>query len=158
MKRLEDMFERGCVKDGATHQPIYLDGTKSAREFCWDGGIANAFPYFDQNTTIITPLAVDFSSNLSINPSIEDDYKKRFQTVRHLPLSSHVQLHLTPDNGLTWKQILLSPTDEELQMRFDQGYKNAYTFLNSEQPTSDPSGDASREAAESGTAAHGLSS
>jgi hypothetical protein len=144
-----------CVKDGATHQPVRLDKNKSVREFCWDGGIANCFPYFDGNTTIITPLAVEFKEHVSINPSIDDRYRSKYKSVRHLSLSPHVRLHLTPENGVTWKQILLSPTEDELQWRFDQGYENAATFLESQEATLDESGEAAEVAAESSTSAIG---
>ncbi|GKZ00397.1 patatin-like phospholipase domain-containing protein 2 [Mayamaea pseudoterrestris] len=157
MRRLEDMLDRGCVKDGTDHKLVQRDvADKTAREFCWDGGIANCFPYFDDNTVMVTPLAVDFPSHLSINPSVDRKYRDSYKSMRYLSLTPHVRLHLTPSNGLTWKQILWSPTDDELQRRFDQGYENAETFLEMEEAVVDDSGEAAKAAAASGTTATGL--
>jgi predicted acylesterase/phospholipase RssA len=135
MKRLEEMFELGAVKSGATHQVVKLDHEKSVREFCWDGGIANCFPYYDKDTTIVTPLAVDFQNHRSINPSIEDSSAATAapdvstSTRRYLQLNPGVRMHLSHANGLTWRHISWGSIDDVLLGWFDRGHANATTYL-----------------------------
>jgi hypothetical protein len=121
--RMNDMIQAGCVKkaSGEPVEPL----TKLGREICWDGGLANTFPFIDSESIIVTPLAASFEHNKSINPSIEYEGKR----VRSFPLTPSVRIHMTPENAASFRQIVLSSDDAVLNAKFTQGYDNAYSFL-----------------------------
>lgn len=123
-RQLEDMIQAGCVKkaNGDVLQPAM---GASQREFCWDGGLVNAFPYIDSSTVIVTPIAADFADNASINPSIHYD-----GPTRSFALNDRVKVHLTMDNLRTMRQIATSSSDVDLQARFTDGFDDARAFLN----------------------------
>lgn len=126
--RLRDMIAAGHVKYAATGEPIPahdLDSSKQAREICWDGGLVDAFPYIDQDTVIVSPLAISVSENATINPSVEYDHS----SIRLVRVNDRIQLHWTSANAHTLRHITFSSDDEVLHAKFAQGFDNTYSWL-----------------------------
>ncbi|KAL7539673.1 hypothetical protein ACHAXR_012183 [Thalassiosira sp. AJA248-18] len=118
----------------------------------WDGGIADVFPTFDDSTVVVTPLNGLFP-NPSISPKIPDSetdatisdeggaddgqQKQSSQltallqnylpaTFRHCPKS---ELGLNSKNAQTALKMIFSSDDDELYLRFREGYDDARRFL-----------------------------
>lgn len=127
-ERIDAMWAQGRIKQGRTGEPLELPTTDTKRELIWDGGLVNAFPFFDSDTIIVCPLAASFSNNPSINPSIMYQYHVRTMTVSH-----NVDLHLTRDNLITFRRLLLSSDESSLRAKFEQGYTNAAQFLDDQE-------------------------
>lgn len=126
-QRLLEMVQHGCVKKGLTGEPLQVSEISSdLRELYWDGGLVNAFPVFDENTVIVTPIAADFV-NESIDPSIE--YRDKGLPIRKWKANPTTQLHMTTANLHTFRSLVLNPDEANLQSFFDKGYDNALTFL-----------------------------
>lgn len=129
-KQLKDMIQAGCVKD-STGLPLTLtSGEDDIREICWDGGLVNNFPLFDDDTVMITPLAADFFPNASINPGIEHQDSASLQSIRKWAINDLVQIHITSANMITLRMIVLSSEDRQLESKYAEGYDNARLFLN----------------------------
>lgn len=123
--RLHDMIEEGCVKQGSTGEPVLAaSNRKGGREVAWDGGLANGFPFFDEHTLIVSPLAADFK-HAAISPAISYAGRK----TRAFPLSPDVRLHLTAENLLAFRYITMSSDEAVLQSKYALGYDNAKVFL-----------------------------
>eukprot|EP00977_Amphora_coffeiformis_P022770 scaffold11454_cov168-Amphora_coffeaeformis.AAC.20 len=126
-QRLQEMLQHGCVKQGLTGEPLRpSDVSSDLRELYWDGGLVNAFPIFDANTVIITPIAADFV-NKSINPSIE--YRKRSFPLRKWQANPTTKVHMTAANAHTFRSLVLNPDENNLQFFFAKGYDNGLAFL-----------------------------
>ena len=126
--RLQEMVRHGCVKQGLTGEPLRpSDVSTDLRELYWDGGLVNAFPVYDANTVIITPIAADFV-NESINPSIEYRNKKGFP-MRKWQANPTTKVHMTAANAHTFRSLVLNPDEENLQFFFAKGYDNGVAFL-----------------------------
>ena len=126
-ERLKDMVRAGCVKKGVSGEPLRLSEVSSdLRELYWDGGLVNAFPIFDKNTIIVTPIAADFV-NPSINPSL--DYSDKGLQIRKLQANPTTKLHLTSANLHTFRSLLLNTDESNLQSFYARGYDNCLTFL-----------------------------
>ena len=126
-RRIQEMVQAGCVKKGATGEPLRLSEVSAdLRELYWDGGLVNAFPIFDQDTIIVTPIAADFR-NLSINPSIE--YCDKGLSVRKWPANPTTKLHMTTSNLHTFQSLLLNTEPDNLQYFYARGYDNCLAFL-----------------------------
>ena len=162
-QQLDDMIRDGCVKKGTTGETIpqssfsmqsqqqngnindgnstssqTISGATSVREICWDGGLVNAFPTFDQETIIVSPIAADFRYNPSISPAIE------YQETTNIPSSSSsmvanavlrkvvlnpvVTVYVTAANMANFKMMIISSDDELLHNKFHQGYDNAKQY------------------------------
>ena len=118
-QRLHDMVQAGCV---TTRGTVPVD---AGREVFWDGGLVNAFPTYDRDTVIVTPIAADFTHNASINPSIAQP-----SSTRKLAVNPNLAIHLTMGNLHTFLGGLLSPDQNNLESFFAQGYDGALKFLN----------------------------
>jgi hypothetical protein len=126
-ERLRDMIDAGCVLYTSSGVPLprLSKDHDSVREICWDGGLVNGFPFFDDDTLMVCPLAADFHTNPTINPGIEYDWN----TVRHVQIDPRVRLHLTTANMALLRRIIFSSDDEVLESNFIEGYDHAYLFL-----------------------------
>ena len=140
-RRLQDMQQAGLVKDGVTGQPLPalppIPSKMSTREWYWDGGLVNAFPVFDRQTLIVTPIAADFAHNPSINPSLA--YRARPQanhttSIRTFRLPhAKANVHLTAANWRTFQSLLLNPDEANLRNFYAQGYEHACLYLEQQQ-------------------------
>ena len=109
----------------------------STREICWDGGLVNAFPTFDPETIIVSPIAADFRYNPSISPAIEytteNSTNRRTTAVSNVvmgkvELNPVVTVYVTAANMANFKSMIISSDDDVLQNKFHQGYDNAKEF------------------------------
>lgn len=133
--------------DGTRISPQFTNGPRTVREICWDGGLVNAFPTFDHETIIVSPIAADFQNNPSINPAIEyNNYDSSTVTgSTHNPPSTRkmtvsnvvmgkvvlnpiVTVHVTAANVVNIKSMIISSDDDILQNKFHQGYDNAKQY------------------------------
>mmetsp|Transcript_659 Transcript_659/g.1594 ORF Transcript_659/g.1594 Transcript_659/m.1594 type:complete len:421 (-) Transcript_659:1187-2449(-) len=152
-RQLREMTRLGLVKDGKTGLPSAQSETETGIERSsqdeeddstqyWDGGIADLFPTFDDNTTIVSPISGMYS-NPTICPSMQQpnevennssvSYLLRSYvpslpaTFRHCSKSS---LGLNMENARAVKDMILSSDDEQLYQRFKEGYDDTTRFLN----------------------------
>lgn len=124
-RQVNEMIAAGCVKHGVTGQPI-PPLPLSSREICWDGGLVNAFPIVDEETLMVSPVAVQFSKHAhTINPALQTTGV----VVRALRLNEWVSFHLTADNAIRLRQIVMSSDATVLQARFAEGYDDAQKYL-----------------------------
>lgn len=129
--RLQEMVGMGCVKNLSGEPLSPMELSSDLRELYWDGGLVNAFPIFDEDTVIVTPIAADFS-NVSINPSVEyrDEDKEGLQSMRSLKsVVANPNIHITTANLHTFRSLLLDPAESNLQAFYAKGYDNAVAFL-----------------------------
>jgi len=156
-RQLREMTRLGLVKDGKTGLPSAQSETETGIERSsqdeeddstqyWDGGIADVFPTFDDNTIIVSPISGMYS-NPTICPSMQQPNEVENQsldnssvsyllrsyvpslpaTFRHCPKSS---LGLNMGNARAVKDMILSSDDEQLYQRFKEGYDDTTRFLN----------------------------
>jgi hypothetical protein len=125
-RQVHAMMAEGCVKHGVTGQPIVPHPDVTSREICWDGGLVNAFPIVDQQTLMVAPVAVDFPHHPhTINPAV----RQSRCPVRVLRLNQWVSFHLTRENAIRLRQIVMSSDADVLQARFAEGYDDAQHYL-----------------------------
>ena len=126
-RQVNAMIAAGCVKHGITGHPIPpLPSDLSSREICWDGGLVNAFPIVDEDTLMVAPVAVYFPKHQhTINPAI----RNTIDTVRFLRLNECVSFHLTRENAIRMRQIVMSSDTATLQARFAEGFDDAQRYL-----------------------------
>jgi len=151
-RQLREMTRLGLVKDGKTGLPSAQqseteierssqDQDDDSTQY-WDGGIADVFPTFDDNTIIVSPISGVYS-NPTICPSMQQpnevennssvSYLLRSYvpslpaTFRHCSKSS---LGLNMENAKAVKDMILSSDDEQLYQRFKEGYDDTTRFLN----------------------------
>ena len=144
-------------EDSHLNQTLRGSGNSTAaantvREICWDGGLVNAFPTFDANTIIVSPIAADFRYNASISPAIEyreatngsmNHHNNNNNSPQSPPPSSRVganrimgkvvlnpvvRVYVTAANVANIKGMIISSDDEVLQNKFHQGYDNAKQY------------------------------
>jgi hypothetical protein len=154
-RQLREMSRIGSVKDGRTglplrtqsekEQPSSHDEEDDSTQY-WDGGIADVFPTFDENTIIVSPIngmysnpaicpAMQQSNEIAehqspnINNSSVLDLLQSYvpTTFRHCSKSN---LGLNADNARAVKEMILSSDDEQLYQRFRDGYDDTTRFLN----------------------------
>jgi predicted acylesterase/phospholipase RssA len=126
-RQVHAMMAERCVKHGVTGQPIVPHQNVASREICWDGGLVNAFPIVDQQTLMVAPVAVDFPHHPhTINPATR---MSNSSTVRVLRLNQWVSFHLTRENAIRLRQIVMSSDADVLQARFAEGYDDAQHYL-----------------------------
>ena len=99
-----------------------------------DGGLCNGFPIIDEHTVLVTPIRGKFKPNRWICPSAEEEtYHLTDQADTDdddlVVLSKRVKLYMDRQNARTFRRIILSSDDSELQRRFSQGYDDAKRFL-----------------------------
>ncbi|GAX26808.1 patatin-like phospholipase domain-containing protein 3 [Fistulifera solaris] len=124
-RQVHAMMAEGCVKHGVTGQPIVPHHDVTSREICWDGGLVNAFPIIDQQTLMVAPVAVDFPYHPhTINPAMRQSSAERV-----LRLNQWVSFHLTRENAIRLRQIVVSSDADVLQARFAEGYDDAQHYL-----------------------------
>jgi hypothetical protein len=167
--RLNELEHLGMVKHGLTGLPVGNNNAKidltthegehnfqpNKSVFFWDGGIADVFPTFDDNTTIISPVNGTFT-NPAICPLIPSDelefdiinaaseegggnvIKTQQQSVGKLLRSyipttfqhcSKAQLGLNSKNARAALLMMFSSEDEVLYTKFREGYDDAKRFL-----------------------------
>lgn len=123
--RLKAMTELGMVKHGKSGTPVqnnHVSDVDNESEndvveptYYWDGGLADMFPTFDNNTVIVSPLNGLYDPNPAICPKIPDEKK----TFRHCPKS---RLGLNSKNVQVLQKMIFSSDDDELYSRFREGY------------------------------------
>lgn len=146
-RQLHEMTTLGFVKDGRTGLSIAehsFDRTDSesnkdddAFTQYWDGGIADMFPIFDDNTVIVAPVNGTYT-NPAICPTIQqpndDDSSVPKILQSFLPVTfrhcSKSNLGLNVENAQAMKEMLLSSDEERLYLRFRCGYDDATRYLN----------------------------
>jgi predicted acylesterase/phospholipase RssA len=127
--RFQEMIAHGSVKMGETGETVTLElETDTVKDIAWDGGLVHCFPFFDQDTVIVSPLAVDFEANNSISPAIEYQGSSR-TNIRRLQIDFHTSMHLTAANRRILRDMMFSSSDETLRGYFQQGYDNCQAFL-----------------------------
>ena len=152
-RQLREMSRLGSVKDGRTGLPTINPSEKEpgsqdeedddSTQY-WDGGIADVFPTFDENTIIVSPINGMYS-NPAICPAMQQSNEIENQspnnnasvldllqsyvptTFRHCSKSN---LGLNVDNTRAVKEMILSSDDEQLYQRFRDGYDDTTRFLN----------------------------
>jgi len=153
-RQLREMTRLGLVKDGRTGVPPTESEIESSRHDeeddstqYWDGGIADVFPTFDDNTIIVSPINGMYS-NPAICPALQQSNEVENQgsinnssvldrlqsyvptlpaTFRHCSKSN---LGLNVENARAVKEMILSSDDEQLYQRFRDGYDDTTRFLN----------------------------
>ena len=145
-RRLEEMEREGLVKHGTSGEPVSnLVGASQPNRInnYWDGGIADVFPTFDGNTTIVSPISGRFDTNPAICPELRPSSSmdpglgflhKALRpylpdepiTFRHCAKS---ELGLTSGNAKSAIQMIFSSSDDELVLKFKEGYDDASRFL-----------------------------
>lgn len=135
-ERLNEMIRAGCVVSANGGAPIQClppnpnnSVNEKAREICWDGGLVDGFPHFDDKTLMVSPLAADFRSNPAINPAIAEGYSRKAVITRFLQVGPRVRMHLTTANLLRFRRLVLSSDDETLESVYQEGYDHALFFL-----------------------------
>ena len=140
----------GMVKDGRTHARIEPEHDTEEQETThyWDGGIADVFPTFDDGTIIVSPINGIYK-NPAICPSLQEQHNEKeegSQSLKSESLSylirsyiptfpatfrhcSKSHLGLNVENARAVKAMLLSSDDEQLYLRFRDGYDDATRFL-----------------------------
>lgn len=102
---------------GDNHFPPFLDG-----------GLSNGFPVIDRQTVVVTPLRGRFDPNRWICPSplseTDTDNEERL-----LEVSKRVRIFMDRQNAQTFRRMILSSSESELQLRYAQGYEDAKRFL-----------------------------
>lgn len=93
-----------------------------------DGGLSNGFPIIDQKTVLVTPIRGKFEPNLWICPP-PDDQDTAPSDDDLVVLSQRVKLYMNRQNARTFRRIILSSDETELQRRYSQGYDDAKRFL-----------------------------
>lgn len=158
-RQLREMTRLGLVKDGTTGHPTQnsLDKTESEIETTnqddedddsihpqyWDGGIADVFPTFSERTVIVSPINGIYT-NPAICPRL-NEIENQSLTISSVPylLRSYIpalpatfrhcsksNLGLNVENARAVKDMILSSDDEQLYLRFREGYDDATRFLN----------------------------
>ena len=142
------MERLGFVKNGSTGISTAQSETKSAHQEVayWDGGIADLFPTFDQETIIVSPI-----SGIYRNPSICPSMLRQ-EEVEKPPLASNLlrsyiptlpatfshcpksDLGLNVENAKALKKMIISSDDNELYNKFRDGYDDATRFLRQRDP------------------------
>jgi hypothetical protein len=113
----------------------YYNKSVEGREWFWDGGLVNAFPFIDDDTLIVSPIAAKFTYNDSITPilgyrtdnnicSVDDENHINF-----IKLDSRVSVQVTTENARVLRCITFSSEDSVLEQKFSQGYDNAHQYL-----------------------------
>ena len=146
-RRLEEMEREGLVKHGTSGEPVsnFAGACQTSQNNnYWDGGIADLFPTFDGNTTIVSPISGKFDHNPAICPELlpppsKDPGGAGFLyraiqpylpdepiTVRHCAKS---ELGLTSGNVKSAIQMIFSSSDDELFSKFKEGYDDASRFI-----------------------------
>lgn len=161
--RLKDMVQLGLVRHGKTGLPVVENVDESTNneeskedkstDHYWDGGLAEMFPTFDNNTVIVSPLNGLYDPNPSISPEISDDAtftdKSGGDTQQQHPSQSTAllqnllrpylpsllpatfrhchksELGLNTKNAQTVLKMIFSSDDDELYSRFKEGYDDA---------------------------------
>ncbi len=148
--QLNEMKRLGMVIDGRTHDRIEPEHNAEEQETThfWDGGIADVFPTFDDGTVIVSPINGIYK-NPAICPSMQEqhnDEEEGSQSLKSESLSylirsyiptlpatfrhcSKSHLGLNVENARAVKTMLLSSDDEQLYLRFRDGYDDATRFL-----------------------------
>lgn len=148
--QLNEMKRLGMVKDGRTHDRIEPEHNTEEQETThfWDGGIADVFPTFDDGTVIVSPINGIYK-NPAICPSMQEQHNEKeegSQSLKSESLSylirsyiptlpatfrhcSKSHLGLNVENARAVKAMLLSSDDEQLYLRFRDGYDDATRFL-----------------------------
>ena len=121
---LHEMLDEGYVKQGLTGEPVRV-ASKQDREVAWDGGLVNAFPFIDEKTVIVCPLAASITHHATINPAIGSQSPVQ----RYYQVSQNVRLHMTAENLINFRRITVSSSDDILKEKFEQGYRNAEMFF-----------------------------
>ena len=149
-RQLHEMKRLGMVKDGRTHARIEPEHDTEEQETThyWDGGIADVFPTFDDGTIIVS-LINGIYKNPAICPSLQEQHNEKeegSQSLKSESLSylirsyiptlpatfrhcSKSHLGLNVENARAVKAMLLSSDDEQLYLRFRDGYDDATRFL-----------------------------
>lgn len=109
---LQSMANRLQIRDGDVVQ-------LRPNDFVGDGGLCEVFPYFDDETIIVTPLHASFTRHKSIRPTFVESSPIRW--------SDHAYLHWHPNNLKNLWRILRS--SEDLEDRFAEGYDDTMAFL-----------------------------
>ncbi len=146
-QQLCEMTRLGMVKGGRSESD--LDASSDEEENYstqyWDGGIADVFPTFDENTIIVSPINGMYS-NPAICPAMQqfdevEDRSLNNTSVRNLlrlylptlPATfrhcSKSNLGLNMQNARIAKEMILSSEDEQLYHRFREGYDDTTRFL-----------------------------
>jgi Patatin-like phospholipase len=103
----------------------------TTREICWDGGLVNAFPVFDNYTVIVSPLEAAFPFHSSITPSIAGTSSSDDRAIstgyqgKVLRLNEKVHLHLNSANAKAFASLLISSEDAVLERWYQEGYDHA---------------------------------
>ncbi len=147
-RQLHEMTKRGMVKDGRSGSKMNTsshDEEDHSTQY-WDGGIADVFPTFDDDTIIVSPISGMYSNPVicpamqQSNEEVEDQSLNRSsmqnllqsyvptlpETFRHCSKSN---LGLNMQNARTVKEMILSSDDEQLYERFREGYDDTTRFL-----------------------------
>ena len=137
------MDRLGFVKNGSTGISMTQSETESTNEEVqyWDGGIADLFPTFDQETVIVSPISGIYS-NPSICPSMQRKKEVEEKPVASNFLESYIptlpetfshcsksDLGLNVENAKALKKMIISSDDNELYDKFRDGYDDANRFL-----------------------------
>lgn len=123
--RFHEMVQQGFVVYSESGVPLQCSPGWSEREICWDGGLVNAFPWFDDQTIIVTPIAADFP-NPTINPGIMTGSEASIQSFQ---LDERVRIHFTSANVAILPRLILSSEEDILNAKFRDGYDHAFHFL-----------------------------
>lgn len=164
--RVKEMAKFGLVRHGKTGLPVVenVEETTNSEEskedtsteptLYWDGGLAEMFPTFDNNTVIVSPLNGLYDPNPSISPGVLDDAKFTdksggdTQQQQHPSQSTALlqnllrpyltsllpatfrhchksELGLNTKNAQTALKMIFSSDDDELYSRFKEGYDDA---------------------------------
>lgn len=147
-RQLHEMTKLGMVKDGKGESKIDTsshDEEDYSTQY-WDGGIADVFPTFDDDTIIVSPISGLYSNPVicpamqqsnevedqSLNKSSMQNLLQSYvptlpETFRHCSKSN---LGLNMQNARTVKEMILSSDDDQLYQRFREGYDDTTRYLN----------------------------
>lgn len=143
-RQLHEITRLGMVKNGSGGSeidPSSNDEEDYSTQY-WDGGIADVFPTFDDNTIIVSPISGMYS-NPAICPEMQQPNGVEDQSPAQRLLQSYVptlpatfrhcsksNLGLNMQNARIVKEMILSSDDEQLYQRFREGYDDTTRFLN----------------------------
>jgi hypothetical protein len=128
-QRIQEMADLGFIKrqDPVSGEIGTVDLSMLSRDHrdfppFVDGGLSNGFPVIDSTTVLVTPIRGRFEPNRYICPP-SDKYGNLVR-VNH-----RVQLYIDGQTVQTFRRILLSSEEEELQRQYSLGHDNAKQFL-----------------------------
>jgi Patatin-like phospholipase len=119
--RLTRLSKEGKVKD--FYGNSIAEQSKLVSPIFMDGGFVNLWPIIDNNTLIVTPLSATFPNHNHICPA--SNYSNYFM------VNDYSGLAMDLKNVFTLQGMIWSSMESELEKRFQQGYDDAHTFLES---------------------------